>query len=135
MTYYTEGWRERLLRFIGWCIGILFISTIIYLIGIGRKEVKRIEESEKMFNVYAVIVEMNGQDIAYVGKNHIPTNTNTVLFKVVREGYPNAHFKLTQHDWSLGMDVLTDPWMYNHRVGDTVHFEFISRKRFFNIER
>lgn len=119
-------------------VAIFYIAVFSFLIFIfifGIRARNKLVESEKMFDVYAVIVEMNGQDIAYVGKNHIPTNTNTVLFKVVRDGYPNAHFKLTQHDWSLGMDVLTDPWMYNHRVGDTVHFDFISRKRFFNIER
>ena len=131
MTEEQSNRIETFLKSIGVCFVIAIFITPFYLLKKGRE----ITESEKMFNVYAVIVDINGQDIAYVGKNHIPTNTNTVLFKIVREGYPNTHFKLTQHDWSLGMDVLTDPWMYNHKVGDTVHFDFISSKRFFNIER
>jgi hypothetical protein len=92
-------------------------------------------ESKKVFDVYATIIEINGQDVAYVGKGSVPTNTNTVLFKVVKDGYSDTYFKLSQHNSFVGQAILTDSWIYNHRVGDTVHFEFISSDRFFKIER
>lgn len=131
MSYYTEDWVEKGVKLFGWFILLLIIAAIVFAIRTDKK----IAESEKVHNVRAVIVEMNGKDVAYVGKQHIPTDNNTVLFKVVKDGYANTFFKLSQHNSQLGSMILNDSWMYNHAVGDTVFFEYISSKRFFQITR
>lgn len=123
----TDRQEHIFLKIFGISILLFFV---IVPIGMAVKEYKNIE-SQKVFDVKATIVLMSRKDEGHIGINHRPTNTNIVVFKVVKDGYPNTFFELNDLDVSLGSITLTYSWLNNHKVGDTVQFNFISSKRFF----
>lgn len=85
-------------------------------------------------NLKTVIVSINGNDQVRVGTQHIPVVVNTVLFKVSDSSYSNQYFKLSGHGEGELSRMITDEWVYNHSVGDTITFKCISNKRFFTIK-
>ena len=85
-------------------------------------------------NLKTVVVSINGSDQVRVGKQNIPVVTNTVLFKVADGSYKNQYFKLTGTGRDELSSLITDEWVYNHSIGDTIVFKCISNKRFFTIK-
>ena len=79
-------------------------------------------------------MSINGNDQVRVGKQHTPVVVNTVLFKVSDSLYRNQYFKLTGTGDGELSRLITDEWVYNHSVGDTIVFLGISNKRFFTIK-
>jgi hypothetical protein len=85
-------------------------------------------------NLKTIIISINGNDQVRVGKQHTPVVANTVLFKVADSSYKNQYFKLTGTGDGELSRLITDEWVYNHSVGDTIVFKCISNKRFFTIK-
>lgn len=99
-------------------------------------------------NVTAVIVKINQNEDAMIqtGKTTSPALCNTALFKNTTN---KMHFTFTacgncienETDRCLQCqrgnchDVnLNDAWVYGHNIGDTVHFKYVNRNRYFNIK-
>ena len=85
-------------------------------------------------NLKTVVISINGSDQVRVGKHNMPVVTNTVLFKVADSSYKNHYFKLSGTGDGELSRLITDEWVYNHSVGDTIVFRGISDKRFFTIK-
>jgi len=98
-------------------------------------------------NVTAVIVKINQNEDAMIqsGKTTSPALCNTALFKNTAN---NMHFTftacgnhLTDSDGSY-IDCsggchnvnLNDAWVYGHNIGDTVHFTYVNRLRYFVVK-
>lgn len=78
----------------------------------------------------AVVVELQKNRVHV--SNDTTKNTqlfHAVLFRIIDPRYPNQYFLLR----SLESRILTNAWVYNHRVGDTAYFEYINDRRVFSI--
>ena len=115
--------------FAKWVISLLVIAVLSVILYAAISESKERAKSI-VHNVEAVVVSINGSDVAYLGKQRTPTAVNAVLFKVVNGSYKKQYFKLT----SANNYHMSDEWVYNHSVGDTVRFEELSSQRFFTIK-
>lgn len=117
-----------------WAI-LLICLGCVFVIGYAIVNETHIRNESMVDNVKTVIVGINGNDIINVGKSQTPSVTNTVLFKVTDGPYKNQHFKLSSSgNETYGITTfLTDGWVYNHTIGDTVMFKTVSNTRFFTV--
>jgi len=111
---------------------ILFLSIFIV-------SCKRISET-LAYNVNAEIVSMNGNEQTFnQDKFHTPTTCNIILIKALNANVKNQYAELNscnlRRDYPKNEIYLTTSWMYNHNVGDTIHFKYIDSKRFFTIKK
>lgn len=89
-------------------------------------------ESEKVRDFQAIIFETNYDVLSFTtGKSKQPQLCNSVLFKTISGKKSGQYFKLNSCN---GSSFLTDSWVYNHQKNDTVKFEYLSEKRFFEIK-
>lgn len=82
------------------------------------------------YDLTGVIVAMNDDDQELTkDKFHRPVLCANVLIRQTKD-------TMLFVELSTCKDNLIDKaWYYNHDVGDTVHFDFINKKRFFRIEK
>lgn len=79
-------------------------------------------------DLQCVIVEMSGDNELRVGKHHnIPVTAKVALIYAPRV---RLYAEITSNDMSK---IVTDRWWYNHKPGDTIHFDYILKSRFFPI--
>lgn len=121
-------------RIMSWIILLICIG-VVFVIGYAVINETHVRNMTMVDNVKTVVVGINGNDITNVGKSQVPTVTNTVMFKIVEGPYRNQHFKLHSSGYdTYGITTfLTDSWVYNHAIGDTVVFKTVSNIRFFTV--
>ena len=112
-------------------IGSCFIIFIIYESYSHDKNV----EANKEKNVDMILVSMNYDCSLNNNKFHRPQLCNTLLFKTI--AYPYLYREINtcrdvNHRSKLHIDT---KWLYNHQVGDTVHFDYLRKDLFFTIDR
>ena len=79
---------------------------------------------------HAVVVEINANQQISEDKFRSLQCVNTARFRIIDHRYPaNTFFILRSYDSRL----MTDAWVYNHHVGDTVYFDYIRDSRVFQI--
>ena len=84
-------------------------------------------------DISAEIVAINGDDAEKTeDKFHTPVVTNAVLFRVQGTDY---YFKLVKGDGTKDLHDMSDPWIYNHKIGDVVTFKYLLKERFFEIKQ
>ncbi len=118
---------------------ILFIATFI-LCGCGNRMSEDLE-----YNFNAEIISINGGDESFKNdKFHTLRTCNIVGFKIISGNYSGKYFVL--NSCTIRYDVpnypehfvnirLDDKWIMRHNVKDTVHFDYLNRSRFFNINK
>ena len=86
-------------------------------------------------NFDAEIYDLNGSANAFTpDKSHSATVINIATFRILDPRYPNAFFRLRGDDYAgPGCRILTDSFVYNHKPGDTVHFDFVGEHRVFHV--
>jgi hypothetical protein len=89
--------------------------------------VRKDHSSELQKDFDAVIVGMNGSD-AYISYRS-PVRLKSVVFKVLDKDL------YLEMDSETDVKIITKQWFYNHRTGDTVHFDYVRKDRFFQITR
>jgi hypothetical protein len=106
---------------------VLLVGAITTFIVLNTSSDKLEEDSKFYYNLHATIVSMNGSDIMEVGKYSTPTNVKIALIK----GENGMYAELSSKEmWK----IVTDKWWYNHKVGDSIFFEYIRKDRFFTID-
>ena len=83
-------------------------------------------------DVDAVIININHNDQAISkGKYHNPVTCDVALVKIIGK---NAYRELNSCErWTNR--TLDKHWFYNHKVGDTIHFDYATKIYFFPINR
>lgn len=119
---------------------ILFLGMLIYgLWGyIARQAAYHDNPANWEYsNFKATIVGINGSEYAQTKDKFVnPRMLSIVLFKIEDSRYKDAYFKMCHGtDDIFGNALLTDAWIYNHSIGDTVTFRFIGSKRVFKINK
>lgn len=120
----------------GYIIFTVVIFTILVAAMYGSVQLKRETAIANQYNnVDAIILSINSNEQTLSrDKFRSPQLCNTALVKLI--GYENQHTVLKGCDnptW--GGIQINDRWIYNHSVGDTVHFDFIKKSRFFPITK
>lgn len=76
------------------------------------------------------VVSINGECSLTNDKFHKPQLCNTILFETLT--LPKQFMEVNTCDKAAGIHIDT-PWLYNHIPGDTVHFDYLTKSRFFQI--
>lgn len=83
------------------------------------------------------IVKMNSDCSLSNDKFHNPQTCNTVLLETVNE--PKLYVELNdcreRRNGVYKLKMTNTSWWYNHQVGDTVHFDYLNKDRFFEIKK
>lgn len=111
---------------------ILFLS--IYIVSCERLS------DSLVFDMNAEIISMNGNQQTFTqDKFHVPTTCNIILIKALNTNVKNRYAELNSCNIRATYPIveiyLTPRWMYNHNVGDTIHFKYIDSNRFFTIKK
>lgn len=140
----TINWKEVKHEVTGLLIVGAVVFGIIQLVMYQKR--KAMDATGYPYNKFkAVIASMGTSSGITPDKFRHPVLINTALFHITDPRYAsNLYFALkavpasgvaNAGDVAFDYEVLTDPWMYNHRVGDTVWFDFIRPNRVFTISR
>lgn len=87
------------------------------------------------YNIDMKIVKINDDCSLTEDKFHTPQTCNTVLLETLNE--PKLYVELNdcrEKRYKNYFKITKIEWWYNHNVGDTVHFDCISKDRFFEIK-
>lgn len=125
---------KKINGFVGITIVILVFIGIILLILFGGDKVS---PKTHVYNVDMVIVQMNFESKLTDDKFHKPQLCNAILFETVKVYDGN---KLYREINTCNIDVFSDihidtKWLYNHQIGDTVHFDYLLKSEFFTINK
>ncbi len=83
------------------------------------------------------IVKINSECSLTNDKFHNPQLCNIILLETINNiGGKKLYREInTCIDCCCGSDIHIDTkWLYNHKVGDTVHFDYLLRSKFFTID-
>ena len=108
---------------------ITLVSSFILILGIMfyfENKQKQIKES-RLYNVDLIIVNI-GESKANLGKFHTPTHVKSFLCKA--DKYPNLYCELS----NVNSRFINSSLYYNKKIGDTLHFDYINKNRFFIIK-
>lgn len=97
----------------------------------------RDHSSELVKNFHARISKTNYniQSISQ-DKFHTPQICNLALFEIIDGEYKDKFFEINSCEiYGGGARILTKEFVYNHEIFDTVHFDYISKTRLFNISK
>lgn len=95
------------------------------------------EEDERFHNFDMKIVKINSDCSLSNDKFHNPQTCNTVLLVTLDD--PKMYVELNDcNEKHTGngykLEITKIKWWYNHQVGDTVHFDYLRKDRFFTID-
>lgn len=91
------------------------------------------ENDKFYYNIDLKIVAINGDCSFTNDKYHKPQLCNTVLLSTVNDIHPTLYMEVNTCKKSPKIHIDTE-WLYNHRPGDIVHFEYLCKNNFFEIK-
>lgn len=93
----------------------------------------RIAEETHAMNIDMKIVAINYDCSLTDDKFRTPQLCNTILFVTLTE--PKLYREInTCKDLDRNKIHIDTKWLYNHRVGDIVHFDYLLKSKFFTID-
>ena len=111
---------------------IVLVCSSLWSCGCGSGS--RLSEETHVFNVNMKIVAINHESSLSDNKFHTPQLCNTILFVTLTE--PKLYREINtcnERSIQTGDFHIESEWFYNHRIGDTVHFDHLLKSRFFTI--
>ena len=111
---------QRVARYFGY----ILLATVIISCG------SKISEKTHALNIDMKIVAINYDCSLTNDKFRTPQLCNTILFCTLNE--PKMYREINTCKRLNNMHIDTK-WMYNHRVGDTIHFDYLLKSEFFTI--
>ncbi len=123
---------------------ILIILSLITFASCGTFSDPKDKPDEYYIDVDLRIVSINSECSLTPDKFHKPQLCNTILFETLSE--PHLYRELNTCTVGNKSDSKSKPvkiwlhtnitteWLYNHRVGDTVHFDYLFKSEFFPIK-
>lgn len=104
---------------------VLVIALFSFLSGC------RSHDDELVRNFEMKIAQINYSNEMSGGKQSHLIGCNEILFETLNE--PKRYVTIGTCDWIPYMEMRKPHWIYNHKVGDKVHFDYLRRDRFFDI--
>jgi len=112
------------------CLVILLLIAVFT--GDGSKKKKK--EDKLYHNIELKIVSINGDTSTSKDKIFHPQECNFILFETTSDN--KLYMELNSCDLKSGCGCnkihIDRKWVYSHRPGDIVHFDYILKERFFN---
>jgi hypothetical protein len=106
---------------------IIAIIGIMFLVSCGHNY------ETHYYDINLRIVSFNSDCSLTDDKFKTPQLCNTVLFETL-DKRPKQYLLI--NTCTMSSEILIDTkWLYNHRVGDTVHFDYLMKTKFFTIDR
>jgi hypothetical protein len=104
---------------------IIIIATI-FLASCSSKD------TDKNFyhDINLRIVSFNSDCSLSNDKFRRPQLCNTILFETLNEPKLYTQINTCKMSYNIHIDV---KWLYNHQIGDTIHFDYLLKKNFFTI--
>lgn len=107
---------------------LVLILITVSLISCQKKEHYRVS------NVSTRIVKMDYDCSLSDDKFHKPQLCNAILFETLYS-YKGMHFYVELNTCTLPRYIYIDTkWLYNHKKGDIIHFDYLLKSRFFTIK-
>ena len=98
-----------------------------------KRQIKREFNTERNINMQ--IVSFNSECSLDNTEFKRPQLCNAILFRTINEPYLYREINTCRDiNWKSKIHIDTK-WLYNHRVGDTIHFDFLLKYKFFTIDR
>jgi hypothetical protein len=104
---------------------VLFIS--MFIISCSHRTV----EDKFVRNIDMKITSINGETVLSDDKFHKPETCNTILLETIDGPKQYRELNTCKLHSKIHIDNV---WIYNHRVGDIVHFDFLLKSKFFEIK-
>ena len=113
---------------------IIFVVALFVLFGGTYAYRHRPNQVDKFYrNIDLRIVTINSESSLSNDKFHKPQLCNTVLFETVNE--PKLYWEFnTCENYDHRKIRINTKWLYNHRTGDVVHFDYLRKDNFFTID-
>ena len=94
-------------------------------------------EKTHVFNINMKIVSINGDCSLSQDKFHNPQLCNTILFQTLTPIDGDTLYRELNTCTITNMrEIHIDTeWLYNHRPGDIVHFDYLLKSKFFKIKK
>lgn len=108
----------------------LLLFAIVLIICSCAKNERNVDKL--YYDIDLKIILINSESILTEDKYHIPQLCNLVLFETLTE--PKLYMELNTYNLSRHIKMDTK-WFYNHKPGDIIHFEYLSKNRFFEIDK
>lgn len=109
------------------------LFLLLILVTLGFYGCRKDHTNEFYFNRKGVIVAMNGNDETFTqDKFKTPVTcalvlirdaADTTMFMQLSSCYTRSSYKR----------LIDSEWYYNHEIGDSVHFDYIRKDRYFHI--
>ena len=106
---------------------ITFIFLFIILQGCSNKPSTDLH----YINIKLRIVAINYETSLSQDKFHRLQGCNIILFETLDE--PKLYMQINTCEFHQQIHIDTE-WLYNHKIGDTVHFDYLLKTRFFIIK-
>ena len=119
---------------------LLTIAIVGLMVHICINLPPTVNENTHVFNVDMRIVSINGEQSISDDKFRTPQYINVILFETIKE--PKLYREIqyisdyNQYQYIDYTDIhINTEWLYNHQPGDTVHFDYLLKDRFFKINK
>lgn len=113
---------------------MLSVITVICIMVVKYCNRNKLNEHKFVYNINMRIVKINSDCSLTDDKFHNPQLCNTILFETIKG--EKLYREINTCNLNLSSDIHIDTkWLYNHRVGDTVHFDYLKKSEFFKIIR
>ena len=95
---------------------------------------KHVTPETHVFDVNMKIISINGETNLSNDKFSKPQQCNIILLVTLTQ--PKQYRKLNTCGSRSGsnFNIYNDDWIYNHKAGDIIHFDYLLKSRFFTID-
>jgi len=113
---------------------LLGIFGIIFIMTLYCGYLDRHSGGDKFYrNLNMKIVQWDYSCSTSNDKFHKPQLCNAILFETVINGYTlYREFNTCTKPFRV---YITTEWLYNHKIGDTCHFDYLLKDKFFKIKK
>lgn len=85
-------------------------------------------------NINLRLVKINSDCSLTNDKFRQPQLCNTILLETLTE--PKLYKEINTCDYQAMRNIhINNQWLYNHRIGDTIHFDYILKRSLFTIKK
>lgn len=108
------------------------VFLFLLLVGLTNCE-HEITEDKYAINIDMKIVGMNFDGSTQTDdKFHTPQACNIILFETVKG--PKLYREINTCEMPSADIHINNVWIYNHKLGDIVHFDYLLKSEFFEIK-
>ena len=113
---------------------LIFIVFSVFLVSCEHNDRTNQKIFATNFDMKIVAVNYDG-NTSTDDKFHTPQAVSIILLETVKEPKLYVEINTSKIYHEFGSNIHIDKvWMYNHKVGDTVHFDYLRKEHFFELK-